>query len=72
MENEYGHNKLGYCDKNYTVLLRDIYLEYIEDKAQLYTTDECDLSYVKCGHVPNVFSTIDFGPTANGKLLQKS
>lgn len=70
MENEYGNNGLGICNKNYTIWLRDLFLEYIEDKAQLYTTDECDISYIRCGHIQNVYSTVDFSPTANGKLLK--
>lgn len=49
--------------------LRDLFLDYIEDKAQLYTTDECNISYMRCGHIPNVYSTVDFAPTVNGKLL---
>lgn len=68
MENEYGHNDLGSCDKEYMLWLRDLILHYIDDRAQLYTTDECDLSYIKCGHIPHVYLTIDFAPIVNGEL----
>ncbi|XP_025410669.1 beta-galactosidase-like [Sipha flava] len=65
IENEYGHNGFDVCDKEYTLWLRDLLRNYVGDKAQLYTTDECNIFYMKCGHIPNVYSTVDFSPTVN-------
>lgn len=48
--------------------LRDLFLHYVGEQAQLYTTDECDLSYLKCGQIPNVYSTTDFAAIVNGKI----
>lgn len=59
---------MGKCDKEYTLWLRDLVHRFVQDKAQLYTTDECDLSYMKCGHIPNVYSTVDFAAIVNGEL----
>lgn len=67
IENEYGHNDLGGCDKSYTLWLREIISQYVGDQALLYTTDECNLSYMSCGNIPNVYSTIDFAPIVNGR-----
>ncbi|CAH1724816.1 unnamed protein product [Aphis gossypii] len=65
IENEYGHNDLGNCDKEYTLWLRDLMLYYVGEHAQLYTTDECDSSFLKCGQIPNVYSTVDFAAIVN-------
>lgn len=48
--------------------LRDLFLHYVGEQAQLYTTDECDVSYLKCGQIPNVYSTTDFAAIVNGKI----
>lgn len=68
IENEYGHNGFDVCDKEYTLWLRDLVLNYVGNQAQLYTTDECNISYMECGHIPNVYSTVDFSPTVNSKF----
>lgn len=67
MENEYGHNDLGSCDREYMLWLRDLMHSYVDGQAQLYTTDECDKSYMACGHIPNVYSTVDFAAVVNGQ-----
>jgi len=46
--------------------LRDLIHTYVGEHALLYTTDECDLSYLKCGQIPNVYSTVDFAAIVNG------
>jgi len=48
--------------------LRDLIHYYVGEHAQLYTTDECNLSFLKCGQIPNVFSTVDFAAIVNGKI----
>ncbi|XP_025409482.1 beta-galactosidase-1-like protein [Sipha flava] len=45
IENEYGHNGFDVCDKEYTLWLRDLLRNYVGDKAQLYTTDECNIFF---------------------------
>ncbi|XP_025410648.1 beta-galactosidase-like, partial [Sipha flava] len=65
IENEYGVNDLGYCDKNYILWLKNLTEYYFGDNAVFFTTDQCELSAMQCGHIPNVLSTVDFLPTAN-------
>lgn len=48
--------------------LRDLIHHYVGEQAQLYTTDECNLSFLKCGRIPNVFTTVDFAAVVNGKI----
>lgn len=47
--------------------LRDLYKSYVGYKALLYTTDGCGYSYMRCGPIPDVFVTVDFGASRNGK-----
>lgn len=62
VENEYGSFE---CDHNYTAWLRDETKKYVNDKAVLFTTDMPNENALRCGQIPEVFTTIDFGP---GKL----
>jgi len=48
--------------------LRDLFHHYVGEQAQLYTTDECNLSFLECGQIPNVYSTVDFAAVVNGKI----
>ena len=59
MENEYG--SFG-CDKNYTMFMRDLIRLHLGDEIVLFTTDGAGDSYVKCGFIPDVYPTVDFGP----------
>jgi len=68
VENEYG--SFG-CDKNYTGFLRDLIKLHLGDQVVLFTTDGAGDSYVKCGLVPDVYPTVDFGP-GNGIFLYLS
>lgn len=45
--------------------LRDIFRQYLGDDVVYFTTDADVDSCVKCGKIPGVFGTIDFGPGAN-------
>ncbi|XP_050432684.1 beta-galactosidase-like [Adelges cooleyi] len=65
IENEYGHNELGFCDKKYTTWLRDTVQSFIGYRAILYTTDECDINYQRCGSIPKVYTTVDFSPLSD-------
>ncbi|XP_050523930.1 beta-galactosidase-like [Daktulosphaira vitifoliae] len=62
VENEYGSFA---CDKNYTLWLRDLFRSYVQDKALLFTTDGCGTSYMKCGSIPEVYATVDFGASVD-------
>ncbi|KHN73780.1 Beta-galactosidase [Toxocara canis] len=62
LENEYG--SFSGCDRNYTAFLRDLAKSHFGDDVVLYTTDGGDDSYLKCGTIPGVFATVDFGPTS--------
>lgn len=57
---------MGDCDAEYKLWLRDLIHRYVDGQAQLYTTDECAMSYMSCGHIPNVYSTVDFAAVVNG------
>ncbi|XP_069677601.1 beta-galactosidase-like [Periplaneta americana] len=59
IENEYGSYEA--CDKNYTAQLRDIVSSFVNDAAVLYTTDGGAVGYLRCGKVPGVYATVDFG-----------
>lgn len=59
IENEYG--SYG-CDYEYTAHLRDLFHQYLGFDTILFTTDGNGDSYLDCGKVDNVFSTVDFGP----------
>uniref|UniRef100_A0A915AEA2 Beta-galactosidase n=1 Tax=Parascaris univalens TaxID=6257 RepID=A0A915AEA2_PARUN len=63
LENEYGSFDEG-CDRNYTIFLRDLARRHFGDDVVLYTTDGGDDSYLKCGTIPGVYATVDFGPAS--------
>uniref|UniRef100_A0A1B6JXA2 Beta-galactosidase n=1 Tax=Homalodisca liturata TaxID=320908 RepID=A0A1B6JXA2_9HEMI len=63
VENEYG--SFSACDGNYTRWLRDVFRTYVGDNAVLLTTDGAGSGYLKCGTIPGVLATVDFGPTTN-------
>ncbi|CAJ0948356.1 unnamed protein product, partial [Mesorhabditis belari] len=63
VENEYG--SYGGCDGNYTIWLRDLYKKFLGEDTLLYTTDGGDEYFLKCGPIPGVYPTIDFGPTSS-------
>lgn len=49
VENEYGNYR--YCDKSYSKWLRDLFLQYIGDKAVLFTNDNARLNALNCGKI---------------------
>lgn len=59
VENEYG--SFG-CDKNYTSFLRDLLTFHLGPDILLFSTDGAGDGYVKCGSLPGVYPTVDFGP----------
>lgn len=64
VENEYGSYHA--CDLRYREWLRDKTLEYVKDKAVLFTND--GPSVVKCGQIPGVLATLDFGSSSSRDL----
>ena len=62
------------CYRNYTVWLRDLVRRYLGNNVVLYTSkifqfkikiiiaDGNGDGYLKCGFVPEVLPTVDFGP----------
>lgn len=71
VENEYG--SYSTCDQDYRNWLRYETLNYVSDKAVIFTND--GVEYLHCGHIENVLATLDFGQTTNvdkiWKLLRK-
>uniref|UniRef100_A0A1B6HET1 Beta-galactosidase n=2 Tax=Homalodisca liturata TaxID=320908 RepID=A0A1B6HET1_9HEMI len=63
IENEYGSYPI--CDRRYTFWLRDIFQSYIGSNAVLFTTDGNGSFYLRCGPIPGVFITVDFGHGVN-------
>ncbi|XP_046564321.1 beta-galactosidase-like [Haliotis rubra] len=61
VENEYG--SYFACDHNYLRTLRDIMRSYLGDDVILFTTDGAGASYLRCGTLEGLYSTIDFGLT---------
>ncbi|XP_058801911.1 uncharacterized protein LOC131670377 [Phymastichus coffea] len=63
VENEYG--SFDACDKHYTKRLRDIIKNHVQDNAVLYTTDGAYRQALRCGPIPGVYATVDFGTATN-------
>ncbi|KAJ9591361.1 hypothetical protein L9F63_002119, partial [Diploptera punctata] len=60
VENEYG--SYFACDREYTAHIRDTIKSFVESNAVLYTTDGGGTGYLRCGKIPDVYATVDFGP----------
>nr|XP_053646960.1 beta-galactosidase-like [Cherax quadricarinatus] len=65
VENEYG--SYPDCDFAYTSHLRDLVRQGVGDNVVLFTTDGDGASYLKCGKIPGVYSTVDFGSGGDAK-----
>uniref|UniRef100_A0A915HFL7 Glycoside hydrolase 35 catalytic domain-containing protein n=1 Tax=Romanomermis culicivorax TaxID=13658 RepID=A0A915HFL7_ROMCU len=59
IENEYGSRV--YCDREYTLYLRDLIRSYVGRDFLLFTVDGAGVDYLKCGVIPDVYPTVDFG-----------
>lgn len=42
--------------------MRDLVRRGLGDDVVLFTTDGNSAGYLKCGKIPGVYSTVDFGP----------
>ncbi|KHJ41629.1 beta-galactosidase family protein [Trichuris suis] len=60
VENEYGSYKE--CDQTYTASLASLFRAHLGPDVTLFTTDGHSLKMVKCGSIPGVYPTVDFGP----------
>uniref|UniRef100_A0A914VTW2 Beta-galactosidase n=1 Tax=Plectus sambesii TaxID=2011161 RepID=A0A914VTW2_9BILA len=69
VENEYG--SFCGCDQNYTIWIRDLFRSYFGQDTLLYTTDGGSEGYLKCGFVPEVYPTVDFG-AGDSKAINSS
>ncbi|CAJ0561294.1 unnamed protein product, partial [Mesorhabditis spiculigera] len=63
VENEYG--SFSGCDAEYTGWLRDLFRKQLGNDTVLYTTDGGSEGFLKCGPIPGVYTTVDFGPQSN-------
>ncbi|CAL4105021.1 unnamed protein product, partial [Meganyctiphanes norvegica] len=63
VENEYG--SLQACDFAYTSHLRDLITQNLGEKVVLFSTDSSGTRNLKCGKIPGVYATVDFGTGAN-------
>ncbi|KAK4298222.1 hypothetical protein Pmani_029407 [Petrolisthes manimaculis] len=59
VENEYG--SYPSCDFSYTGHMRDLVRNGVGLNAVLFTTDGDGVGFLKCGKIPEVYSTVDFG-----------
>ncbi|CAK9290718.1 unnamed protein product [Gordionus sp. m RMFG-2023] len=59
VENEYG--SYFACDMVYLQTLVNLLKEHLGEDIFLFTTDGNGLGYLKCGKIPGVYATIDFG-----------
>ena len=63
VENEYGSYYA--CDKDYLKHLEETFRKHLGPNVVLFTTDGASDSYLKCGTLPSLYSTVDFGITSN-------
>ncbi|XP_045106280.1 beta-galactosidase-like isoform X2 [Portunus trituberculatus] len=63
VENEYG--SYPDCDFAYTSHLRDLVVASVGRGPVLFTTDGDGKNYLKCGKIPEVYATVDFGSGTN-------
>ena len=63
VENEYGSYYA--CDRQYTTALRDLFRQFLGNDVVLFTTDGNSVNYLKCGYIPGVYPTVDFGVDAD-------
>ncbi len=68
MENEYGSRP--WCDIVYTTFLRDLFRRYVGYDFVLVTVDGGGLGYLKCGYIPDVYPTVDFGAGSKAQIAK--
>jgi len=72
VENEYGSYYT--CDQAYMEHLKDTFRKYLGNNVVLFTTDGYSDNMLKCGGIPELYRTVDFGigdPTLPFKQQRK-
>ena len=59
VENEYG--SFFACDHDYMQFLENLFREYLGNDIILFTVDGDSESLLKCGTIPTLYATVDFG-----------
>ena len=59
VENEYG--SYVECNMEHKIWLRDEMRRHVRDAAVLFTTDGAGTYFLRCGIIPEVYATVDFG-----------
>ena len=72
VENEYGSYEQEKCDFRYTEHLRDEFVRLLGNETLLFTTDGHFELFYKCGRIPGVYPTIDFGIMDSVDSLMKT
>lgn len=67
VENEYG--SYGACDFAYTSHMRDLVRSGLGNNVLLFSTDGSGTGYLKCGKIPGVYSTVDFGSGGRQSII---
>ena len=63
VENEYGSYIA--CDLDYLKHLEEIFRRYLRFEVILFTVDSDEEFLFKCGTIPSLYATVDFGPEVN-------
>ena len=63
VENEYGN--FPACDHNYLKFLEQIFREFLGNDVILFTVDGDSENLLKCGTIPSLYATVDFGSTTD-------
>ncbi|KAK3880575.1 hypothetical protein Pcinc_014933 [Petrolisthes cinctipes] len=61
VENEYGSSGLFQCDYQYTSHLRQLFRHHLGSSLVLFTVDNPSGNNLRCGKIPEVYATVDFG-----------
>ena len=70
VENEYG--SYFACDKDYLMHLEGVFRSFLGMSVVLFTTDGAGDSYLKCGTLPSLYATVDFGVTTDPAAMFKA
>ena len=63
VENEYG--SFPACDHSYLKFLEQIFREFLGNDVILFTVDGDSINLLKCGTIPSLYATIDFGSSTD-------
>ena len=73
VENEYGYYPA--CDHDYLKFLEQVFREYLGNDVILFTVDGDRVALLRCGTIPSLYATVDFGtggnPEKNFAIMRK-